>query len=276
VMPADKVKSAQAGMNDHVGKPFDIHHLVAVLQRYMPTGKVSDMPTRGTSNNEVALPLFGNAVREAAGVAGVDVDEAWARMGGRMDIQAHMLAGFVRDLKALFELSADGVCLTPDVSQREALSGNQLHRTLHTLKGSAGMLSANSLAQYLADEEKKLLDEGVDADRPAMIIRLRQAVQLVLAPLQALLEALTPLHTGPSIEREPRVISAEGVRATLQQLGQLLDGADMQAFKVYERLQVQGVTGENAVGSDLKQAMDTLEFEHAAMCCRTLLDATRS
>ncbi len=53
-MPRDRQRSLEAGMDDHVTKPFDLDELVAVLLRHMPATSAGASPGRGTSPGQDA------------------------------------------------------------------------------------------------------------------------------------------------------------------------------------------------------------------------------
>ncbi len=277
VMPSDRVKSAQAGMNDHVGKPFDIHHLVAVLQRYLPqTDKPLVMPASTAAEGlaqALPEPAHRAAVQQIADAAGIDLSDAMVRMGGRLDIYDHLLRGFVRDLKAWFALSDEGDLLETDIADQDRFSDSHLHLTVHSLKGMAGMVSAGALATLFANEEQVLLSHGAAVDRFALVRRLRLACQAAIVPLQRLANGLVASQASEAVTPASPTVPVEQVKAALKHLGHLLEASDMQAFAVYEQLQQQGAVGDNPGWAALRQAMDTLAFDDAAHCCHRLLES---
>jgi two-component system sensor histidine kinase/response regulator len=83
-MASDREACLSAGMNDHVGKPFDINDLVRVLRRQAQWGDA-------LAPERTAPPPLSAGVEQAATTGGVDITAALHRMGGKQDIYRHML-----------------------------------------------------------------------------------------------------------------------------------------------------------------------------------------
>ncbi|WP_439952515.1 hypothetical protein, partial [Escherichia coli] len=87
-LDADVAASLDAGMDEHIGKPFDPDTLVAVLRRRCGEPLGDEPPP-----TQPVLPAAGLA---DAGRAGIALAEALARMSGRVEL-------FERTLAALHE-----------------------------------------------------------------------------------------------------------------------------------------------------------------------------
>ena len=173
-LPADRVACLEAGMNDHVGKPFEIEALVALLRRWAGDAVAQRRQARRRSSEPVVDaadpndPLLGRA--RAAGVA---VDEALERMGGHLRIYLRMLKRLQADL--------------PETLQRlrgalgQPASADAV-RDAHTLKGNAAMLGAMALSQA-ARALEKALEQGA-AEAPAAYAALEAEAQRLLASLE--------------------------------------------------------------------------------------------
>lgn len=173
---ADRQACLQAGMNDHVGKPFDLQQLVEVLLTQVGSralsqlGEPGDLPPRQAPASD---PLAAAAAR-----AGVALEAALARMGGLREVYQRMLAAFVGELPV--QLQA--------LQQDEAAA--ERARRLHTLKGVSATLGLDALAAQLqrAERDAGELDAVIAALQAA-----QQPLQEVLAALQAP-SAAAPLH----------------------------------------------------------------------------------
>ena len=121
-MASDREACLAAGMNDHVGKPFDLDHLVSVLCQQTGRQEVSGS-TATVVAERMLLPA---GVSEAAAAAGVDISAALHRLGHNVRLYQRMLGLFVTDLAAMPTQRAGYV------GQGEAQSATCL---LHTLKG---------------------------------------------------------------------------------------------------------------------------------------------
>ncbi len=90
-MVSDREECLAAGMNDHVGKPFDLAHLVSVLCRQ--TGR-DDTPEVVAGAGD-ALP---SNVLEVAARGNIEIVPAVRRLGGKREVYQHMLQRFVDDM----------------------------------------------------------------------------------------------------------------------------------------------------------------------------------
>jgi CheY-like chemotaxis protein/HPt (histidine-containing phosphotransfer) domain-containing protein len=142
-MSSDREACLAAGMNDHVGKPFELSHLVRVLRKYAGQEALPEVAPE-MNKSDSALPID---VREAAIKADVDIVSVLDRIEGNLELYQDMLQIFVDDLAAMpAQLSAY-------LAQGEVDSAVRL---LHTLKGVAATLGANALAADAASGEAEL------------------------------------------------------------------------------------------------------------------------
>jgi len=267
-LTGDREACLAAGMNDHVGKPFDLDHLVAVLRRV--TGR-RDEPAPAAASAPGRLPA---AVRVAAAAAGVDVDTAVARLGGKAAVYRRMLARFVTDLASW------PAQLRTDMAQGgEAAAARQLH----TLKGVAATLGAGALAT-LAGQAERHVSVGVTASESREAIAgVVDAINAAAPGLRALLRALQTHDDQPAAAAAAAAAAGAGagagaemsdpaaLRAGLQALAGLLRNSDMAALEALAGLQRQH---PRALGGRLVQLDDLvagLEFAPALACCDELL-----
>ncbi|MBL0124648.1 MAG: response regulator [Betaproteobacteria bacterium] len=131
-MSSDREACLAAGMNDHVGKPFDLSHLVRVLSKH--TGR-QDRPDDAATvaAGPTALPMNVNA---AAIAVGVDIAAALDRIEDNRELYHDLLRIFVQDLADMPSQ------LSSLVSQGD---DEAVLRILHTLKGVAATLGASTL-----------------------------------------------------------------------------------------------------------------------------------
>ncbi len=166
-LDSDRDACMAAGMNGHVGKPFDINHLVGVLRRlarpeWIRPGPTANRPTADagdphlTSAASQANPklassptpsLPNEALQQAAQAAGVDLETALKRLGHNHALYERTLRQFVTDLHAMpAQLRAHQL----------ARDATQAIRLLHTLKGLAATLGASALSTIAGEGEALL------------------------------------------------------------------------------------------------------------------------
>jgi len=215
---SDRQACLEAGMNDHVGKPFDLDQLVAVVLRLSPR---APRPALAAAPREAqalsAAPGESPEVRAAAQAAGVALDAALGRMAGLRDVYARMLQSFVAELPSHLQ----------DIAQEPP--GDRARR-LHTLKGVAATLGAEALAKTMAAAEREAADPQHPRVLEAMLAltEAQPALRRLLGALQnspvpSAASPVTPARTedwrsllGPLMER-----LAENDAAALDELARL-------------------------------------------------------
>jgi PAS domain S-box-containing protein len=172
-MAGDRTLCLNAGMNDHVGKPFDPEDLLSVIQRWV-TGRGEPL----LGNSAATTALLGDDVVLPLGVPGLDVRAGLRRLSGLRVLYRELLQSYV-----------DG---QHDASGRirRAIGAGQLteaEREVHTLKGLAGTIAAKVVqdiagrietalrAKAGPDEVGGLLDE-LDQAQAGLIAAIRNAL----------------------------------------------------------------------------------------------------
>ena len=183
-MAADRDLCLEAGMNNHVGKPFDLQHLVQVLRAEV--GWQSAAPALEAAARAQDQPPE-TRLDQLAANAGVDLKAAIARMAGREDLYLRMLPKFLDNLAAL----------PPKLRSLQATGQYQeAALKMHSLKGTAGTLGAMALAAQASLAEQQL---KADPNPPLADAILDSGCRLIseaLPPLQQLLAALSAHAEG--------------------------------------------------------------------------------
>jgi PAS domain S-box-containing protein len=167
-MESDRMACLDAGMNDHVGKPFDIGYLVEVLLRYRPalvTGAESNSQVQHTVGNQAAGADVATGVREA-----IDA------LGGDSDLYRLILQSYLEELKTIPHTLAE--CF-------EAKDIHSAHRVLHTLKGTSASVGAVLMHQVAMDAEMQVKTANENFAYRPMLDELTTAIlatQLLLTP----------------------------------------------------------------------------------------------
>ena len=253
----------QAGMNDHVGKPFELDHLVGVLRRY--TGRPIAPPMRrDTAPPQDDAP--DSAIAQAAAAAGVDISAALARLGGKRHIYIRMLETFVTDMAAMpatLRAHEQG-------HHSGALSASQL---LHTLKGLAATLGFNALSAQAAAAEHTLAGGPTDNDASAAVEAVCKVIAKAGAPLAALLAALrqAAAHDAPQPAGDAPFDARSFHKALLRMATQLRE-ADMAATDTLDALRAGFGASLGLRLEPIAQAMAGLDFERALVLCDELLE----
>ena len=163
-MPSDRAACLAAGMNDHVGKPFVLDHLVTLLLRYVG-GREQPVSASVTDATLSIAPVV-------TPVALLDESGALLRLAGSPGLYHSVLVAFATDCADL-----------PDQLQ-SLLAGGDLAgaaRMLHTFKGLAATVGANQLSALAQTLERRIQNVRPGAalpanEPPAMVAELRAAL----------------------------------------------------------------------------------------------------
>jgi CheY-like chemotaxis protein len=282
-LPSDRDACLSAGMNDHVGKPFELDHLVAVLLRVTGHGTTpAATPSAPSAPSAPSVPsapatLLPTALTDRAAAAGIDLAAALGRLGGKLPVYARLLRDFSDDLATL-PAQLHALATAADTAG--------LARALHTLKGLAATLGAKALAGVAADGERLLApaatasertpnDAPVAPDLAAVCATVSQASQRMRPALQALLQDLQGAATEAASEHDGgdhAIGKAAAAAAALRELVALLENSDMRATDLMARLQPPPGGPAGPAWHAIGEAVAALDFERALRLCQPLLN----
>jgi CheY-like chemotaxis protein len=243
-LDSDREHCLAAGMNDHVGKPIDINELVATLRRHCPTdGVASPLPAPVPDEMPVTT------VQLPAVPAGFAIEAALQRLGGDRSFYAVLARNLRGD-------QGDSI----EQAHRQLAAGDRTGaaRTLHTLKGIAGTLGAQALAQQSAAVEARVKEGAQASESAALFDRLAGALAEAIAVLEGVANTFAPPDAMPATEP---AAAANIIVPLLAELEPYLAASNMRALDIL---------------AALKQACGgALPVEHAALeAALTRLDFT--
>jgi signal transduction histidine kinase/CheY-like chemotaxis protein len=256
-MASDRAACLEAGMNDHVGKPFELDHLVAVLLQH--TGRLAP-------EDVAAVPVSPADLNEPSD-DGFEEAAALNRLGGDRAMFATILKSFANDL--------------PQSPERLAVhlrSGDRSEatRSMHTLKGLAATVGARQLSQVAARIEAALKAKSAPDESRSLVKELQQAVDQTVLVLQPLLQNYGAHLAPPSLGEASRVVTSTRLNTDLFSrdiltLHSLLLQSDMLALKAYSQLCTKYATHLSQDRTALDAAMLKLDFAHAAVLCDQII-----
>ena len=302
-MASDRDACLAAGMNEHLGKPFDLNLLVALLLRMAgrtesrPDLASGQPPATGSAvriaNERIANERIANertaserianertaSIAQAALAADVDLNAALNRLGGNRPVYLRMLERFVGDMASMAaQLQSN---LENGKTQEAAV-------LMHTLKGLAGTLGATRLAAAAAQSEKRLANP-LDTTPWREIASQMDTVMALAAPsLSGLLQALRlpeeaaqaaaapqPKKTGEAQALNAALNAAltAALTAALQDLSVHLRNADMAATDAMLDIQRQFGDSAGPLRASflaLDAAIQSLDFDRALYLCGQL------
>jgi signal transduction histidine kinase/CheY-like chemotaxis protein/HPt (histidine-containing phosphotransfer) domain-containing protein len=247
-MATDRQACLDAGMNSHVGKPFELADLVSALRRH--TGR-SAAPAGLPS----AVTASSGALPDARELGGLEVAAAIRRLGGNAPVYGRMLRGFLKDLPQHLTLAEQQVRL----AQWPAAS-----MSMHALKGLAATIGARELQAAAALAEtafERGPTEAVARELMARVRGLAEALSTRVGPWAAGfgIELAVPAAQGAA--------AAAPLRESLEALLAALGRSDMHALDLFEPLRGDASLRSLPKLRDLEACVDALDFERAAALC---------
>ena len=267
-MASDRHACLAAGMNEHIGKPFDMAKLVSLLIRM--TGlhadvALSDTPDGSSPSTSASLAPD----QPVPKVAGLDIQTALNRMAGMRSLYVRTAKDFVKIMdRAVPELQ---LCLNTGDKQQAMMQ-------LHTLKGNAGTLGATEMAAQAATLEKLckasagLVECKAALAQFAVLVRdtqdkMREAITLFGAEDASRAQATTDVpFTG---------FVSDAARQALHKIASLAKTANLEVLRDFA--QARGLLAEFPVEpmDALEEALQNLDLEMASTICDRMLSSLK-
>ena len=242
-MQEDRDQCLQAGMNDHVAKPFHIDALVETILRHCGRGDLS---------TSVAGDRSETAVPPGRSGAVIELAPALARFGGNRAVYAEQALSFV-------ERYADAVSglrhLIEQGQRSDAL------RELHTLKGLAATLGAETLSATAREVEESLANDrglGIETLLPGLDTALAQAVA-----------AMRDIAHEQGGMPDPTPESGDA-KAVLSELARMLARNELAAIDQARRLSSALGGKQQALVKRIQDCVDAMQFKTALEHCEAL------
>ena len=142
-MEHEKRQSLAAGVNDHIGKPFETANFYAVLAKWIP--RIKQQAVAPASN--APSPGFPE-------IDGIDTAAGLSRFAGNAERYRHWLQTFASEAPALLSQLAEQLASNDHTAAR---------KTAHALRGRAGMLGAGAV-HGAATALEQALENGQTTD----------------------------------------------------------------------------------------------------------------
>jgi two-component system, sensor histidine kinase and response regulator len=248
-MAVDREACLAAGMNDHIGKPFDLAHLVNILQSQVKH-----------AHRQVAASLVDASISVIEGVLPKedDVDRAGAleRLGNNTALYTRVLQSYLVEISSI-----------PDQMEPLLQAGNyaEAGRLMHTLKGLSATVGASYLAAVAKNAESELKQAMPSVDE------LSAQIRAAVLSTSLVMSQVAQMAVLPAIALTESALDKQQLLVDIQELHALLRGSDMLAFDVHARLQK---THAHTAAGELKalyDAMGAFDFSRGLKQCETLL-----
>ncbi len=269
-MASDRQACLDAGMNEHIGKPFDAQELVAMVLRMLGRAPATGaLPTPPPGAPQTTASTLSTAPTDAAALT-LDDAGAIARLNGNERLYSQLLRQW---LQAVDE---DWRTVQRRWHEGDAI---QTARALHKLKGGTSVIGAEALAAALAKAESALTHTGASPQalsQPGTLAALQALVREAQTAAAAFLQAQAPAPSPASLGATAAsgTASAALPLQRLHTLSTLLERSDMEALDLWDELVLQHAWQDNPHAQAVQSAMDLMDFSSAQHALAAWLDAT--
>ena len=258
-MASDREACLAAGMNEHVGKPFDLDRLVELLLRL--TGRTAAAAAAAVAGRpkfaSLAVPP---ELRDRAMAQGFDAQAAMDRFMGKTELFRRMVSSFTASALSL------PAQLTLMLEQGRS---DDAAMALHSFKGLAATLGGLQLAE-LGGEGEIVLKRG-DGLNAIWLSELDRHIQAGCRDMLQLAEDLSALSPKAAAPAPAQPSDARAFRLAMAQFMQLLRDFDMGATEAFAQLRERHAAALGNGQEALDAAVAALDFERALTLCEAVL-----
>ena len=275
-LASDREACLRAGMNDHVGKPFDLPHLVEVLLQHTRRSRSTASSFRlDRPSDSQALPIAPPAATQTnvdmPALDRIDAEEAIARLGGNEKLYAEVLESYLQELQD-----------QPDQLDALLKNGNMVDaaRQLHTFKGLSATVGATYLAAVTKQTELAVRNNALPHDLAHWQDSFRSTVERSMHLLRPLVERTGSVASkGSGTAAPPGAIALQdwsGVLRVFEELHALLLCSDLRALEVHSALQINKAVVALSGFDGLSRSIAGFDFISAAAQCEQMMLAVES
>ena len=255
-MASDREACIAAGMNDHIGKPFDMANLVSLLIRttgLIPTGDCNTLEVHRDDGPKVLV----------ADGQWIDSQAALNRMAGSKPLYVRAAKDFQKILGTLY---ADLLV------ECERGDPGKLTMSLHTLKGNAATLGANSLS----DEARRLeqlskTEVGIEEFKKELL-KLEELIEQTRCELDVTVsEIQKEIESNEQADPPDLIPTSDDLLLPLTQLVALLEHSDMQALHTFAEVRANLARLPQETFEQLERSLQELDFQSGLEICRQVL-----
>ncbi len=181
-MKGDREKCLEAGMDDYISKPIDSEKLLFTLSKWIPEKSAAEAAApEGTTKDPSDVAAGSVRGIGADDLPGIDFQQGLKKLGQNMELYRLILFEFRKEYTGAVAQMNRFI----DTGDREGAM-----RYAHTIKGMAGNLSANGLADAALEIEMALRESAVE-DYTPFIGQFEEALNQFLSTAESVAEILT-------------------------------------------------------------------------------------
>ena len=259
-MASDRQACIDAGMNEHIGKPFDMAQLTSMLLEltgFIPESQARSAASPASTSSSLSTDHLGLVN------ADIDLPAALGRLGGLRALYARSASDLSRGLQSL-ALDLNTVLDAVDLQPARAL--------LHTFKGNAGTMGLTRLHAVLAGLEATCSKGTADEVRNQAKL-LEDVVQDALAALHQAMALLgEPGTTSPQVIANAG-IAQQAIALLRDQLLPMLAADDLTVLEIFAAHRETLAHLPQDAAAQLEDALQQLDLERALAVCQSIISA---
>lgn len=235
-LDVDREACLRSGMNDHVGKPFDLDSLVNTILHWCKPSQANrthDVP-------DVALDLVLNS------------PAALRRLSGSESLYREIVTSFLHDAPRLMA----------DIRDVEGRDQATRRRAAHTLRGLAATVGAERLRKQTQDVEDALASTGSSIDVDGVVAALGPTMDETLKTLGHIVDR--PAVSTPAGECDP------SANLCWDDLERLLSDWNGNALSMFSSMRARDTSCDASDLDAIGAAIEALDFETALHRVRAL------
>lgn len=254
VMTDENQEYKEAGMNGHLGKPFEPAELYQILSEYLgenePIGQLQPIPEEPVSDIRQPSGLIEQLNR----VDGLDTPHALGRINGKTELYVKLVRDFTLIDSALVQ------SLNDFFDQQQ---WDELYRKIHSLKSNAGFIGAYQVAQLSEAVENSF---GLGKHDRSLLDKLCEELEGLMAQLSVIFVQNSEVVV--KVDYDPNLFT--------QQLKTLLPLLESTNFDAEDLLGEMIILCEDTEYIDAVKGMladvDDIEFDAASETAQGLLE----
>ena len=249
VSDSDKELCYQAGMDGHIGKPFQLNYVVEQILK--ETSGVSALKSVSSANEKLYQSLSDEVI-EYCHSKNIEIESSFARFNYLTDLYKRSLELFIDDLKV------DIVTLSSMYSKS---LGQDEYILFHTLKSSAASLGFKDLYVIAKMIEQQIDDKVFESDNSLSQVQLSSAITLMEKTVNDSEGLLNILLIEPlEIEVvDSKVDLKDGFNVLYQDVAQF----NMKAIDSYKKIAASLNLLSSPLCDELLQNLNKLQFTEA-------------
>ena len=241
-LDADRDACLRSGMNDHVGKPFDLDPLIETILRWCGRSAAPGIQPIPASPNDLIL----------------NRPAALRRMANSEEMYCEVAKSFLQDAPRLLA----------DISATDPDDRTAPLRSAHTMRGLAGTVGAERLQKLSHEAEIALAGKRLPPDWARILSSLGAVINETLAELAAFAENGLSHASATSLNPVPA--------SRWEELERLLAGWHGDALSVFSAIRAQHHCPDDAALDAIGDAIETLDFTTALHRVHSLRNAEQT